>query len=110
MFIADYRDHVRFDESKMQKISLFESHRMFADLYCLLPGQEQRPHSHHDNDKLYVVLEGSGTFTVGIREERLGPGGCCVAIAGEPHGVRNDGERGLVLLVTMAPHPTFQAG
>lgn len=109
MFIENYREHVRFDAAKMQKITLFESHRMFADLYCLMPGQEQRAHSHHDNDKLYLVLEGEGTFLVGKREERLRQGGCCVAPAGEPHGVRNDSDGRLVLLVTMAPHPSIVA-
>ena len=108
MFVADYHPLVRFDPSSMVKVSLFESHRMFADLYCLLPGQEQRVHSHHDNDKLYFVLEGSGTFRSGERAERLAAGGVCVAPAGEPHGVRNDSEASLVLLVTMAPHPSLK--
>jgi mannose-6-phosphate isomerase-like protein (cupin superfamily) len=109
MFIDDYRDKVRFDEGKMQKITLFESHRMFADLYCLLPGQEQRAHTHQENDKVYVVLEGEGVFLVGTLEQRIGTGGCCIAPAGEPHGVRNDSDAGLVLLVTMAPHPSKHA-
>jgi len=109
MFIEDYRRLARFDEGKMQKITLFESHRMFADLYCLLPGQEQRAHSHHDNDKLYFVLEGEGTFLVGTSETKLGAGGCCVAPAGEPHGVRNDSDGQLVVLVTMAPHPSIHS-
>lgn len=109
MFINDFRDRVRLDPGKMTKVSLFESHRMFADLYCLLPGQEQRAHSHHDSDKLYVVLEGEGMFSVGESVERLSVGGCCVARAGEPHGVRNDSDGNLVVLVTMAPHPSKHA-
>ena len=106
MFIPDYRDRVHFDLEKMVKVNLFESHRLFADLYCLLPGQEQRAHSHHDNDKFYLLLEGSGSFTVGDRQERLSSGALCVAPAGVPHGVRNDSDGRLILFVTMAPHPT----
>lgn len=105
MFLPSFRDLVRFSDEKMVKVSLFESHRMFADLYCLLPGQEQRVHTHDDNDKLYFVLHGRGTLIVGGEERELGEGESCVAVAGEPHGVRNNSADRLVLLVAMAPHP-----
>jgi mannose-6-phosphate isomerase-like protein (cupin superfamily) len=108
MFSASYRNLVRFDPSGMVKVNLFESHRMFADLYCLMPGQEQRVHSHHDNDKLYFVLEGSGTIVVGSQSQRLSAGASAVARAGEPHGVRNESAENLVVLVAMAPHPTLK--
>ncbi|MCE7936064.1 MAG: cupin domain-containing protein, partial [Chlorobi bacterium CHB2] len=35
MFLPNYRELIRFSDEKMVKINLFESHRMFADLYCL---------------------------------------------------------------------------
>lgn len=94
-----------FSEEKMQKNSLFSSERLFYDLYCLLPGQAQKVHSHEGSDKIYYVVEGSGLFTVGETERKLGPGTAVIARAGEPHGVRNDSEANLSLLVTMAPPP-----
>jgi quercetin dioxygenase-like cupin family protein len=109
MFLPDYRSLVHFSDEKMQKVSLFESHRMFADLYCLQPGQQQKPHTHDDNDKIYFVLDGSSTFILGEEERTLAAGGCCVARAGEPHGVRNDSAENAVLLVFMAPHPKWGA-
>lgn len=78
---------------------------MFTDLYCLRPGQSQKIHSHADNDKVYVVLEGECTCILGDQERLLLPGELCVAPAGIPHGVRNDSEREVVLLVMMAPRP-----
>jgi len=36
----------RFDAAKMQKLNLFETPRFFCDVYCLLPGQGQKPHAH----------------------------------------------------------------
>ena len=44
----------------MKKVNLFESPRFFCDLYCLRPGQEQKVHSHADNDKIFkeFVLDG----------------------------------------------------
>ncbi len=95
----------RFDGAKMQKLGLFESPQMFCDIYCLEPGQEQRPHAHAGATKLYFVIEGRGRFTVDERVEELGPGGLAYALPGEPHGVTNASGERLVLLVSMAPNP-----
>src|SRR2546426_9674465 len=54
-----------FNEQKMQKVNVFETERMFCDLYCFEPGQEQKTHTHAGADKIYYVLEGRGTFHIG---------------------------------------------
>ena len=54
-----------FNEQKMQKVNLFETDRMFCDIYCFEPGQEQKTHTHAGADKIYYVLEGKGTFHIG---------------------------------------------
>lgn len=95
----------RFSEEKMQKVPLFESGKMFYDLYCLLPGQFQKVHTHANEDKVYVVLEGEGTFEIGGEQRTLSAGSAVIARAGESHGVKNDTNKNLVLLVTMAPRP-----
>ena len=94
-----------FDGARMRKNSLFETARFFCDLYCLEPGQSQSPHAHLGSDKVYVVLEGEGTFQVGAEEESLEVGQAVLAPAGEVHGVVNEGPERLVCLVFMAPHP-----
>ena len=98
-------DSIKFSEEKLQKNSLFDSEHLFYDTYCLLPGQAQKVHAHDSSDKVYYVLEGTGRFTVGEEEEDLGEGFAVIARAGEPHGVRNETEENLILLVTMAPPP-----
>jgi mannose-6-phosphate isomerase-like protein (cupin superfamily) len=95
-----------FSEEKMKKNSLFESPHLFYDAYCLLPGQGQKVHAHEGSDKVYYVLRGTGRFTIGDEEEDLGEGHAVIARAGVPHGVRNETEEHLVLLVTMAPKPS----
>lgn len=105
MEIKRVADEVSFSEEKMRKNPLFESPRLFYDVYCLLPGQAQKVHAHEGSDKVYYVLEGTGRFTVGEEERDLGPGHAVIARAGEPHGVRNEAGENLVLLVTMAPAP-----
>ena len=95
----------RFSAGKMQKLNLFETGEMFCDIYCLLPGQAQPVHAHADATKFYYVIEGEGRFTVGERRVTLGPGGVAWSEPGEPHGVANEGDGELVLLVAMAPNP-----
>ena len=99
-------DAASFSEEKMKKNALFDSERLFYDLYCLLPGQSQKVHAHEGSDKVYYVLRGTGRFTVGDEERDLGNGHAVIARAGEQHGVRNETGEDLVLLVTMAPKPS----
>lgn len=105
MEITNVTDTIQFSESKMKKNSLFDSPHLFYDTYCLLSDQAQKVHAHEGSDKVYYVLEGTGRFTVGEEEKDLTRGQAVIARSGEPHGVRNDSEENLVLLVTMAPPP-----
>ena len=105
MEIRRVRDRISFSPEKMRKVALFDSPRLFYDLYCLLPGQEQRVHAHEGSDKVYYVVEGTARFTVGEEERDLSTGEAVIARAGVPHGVRNASEENAVLLVTMAPPP-----
>jgi mannose-6-phosphate isomerase-like protein (cupin superfamily) len=97
---------IAFSEEKIKKNSLFDSPHLFYDVYCLLPGQQQKVHTHENSDKVYYVLEGAGRFTVGDEERDLPRGHAVITPAGVPHGVRNAVGEPLVLLVTMAPKPS----
>jgi mannose-6-phosphate isomerase-like protein (cupin superfamily) len=99
-------EEISFSEEKMKKNSLFDSPHLFYDTYCLLPAQAQKIHAHEGSDKVYYVLRGTGRFTVGDEEEDLDEGHAVIARAGVPHGVRNETDENLVLLVTMAPKPS----
>jgi mannose-6-phosphate isomerase-like protein (cupin superfamily) len=66
--------------------------------------RRQKVHAHQDADKIYVVLEGSGTFRIGSEEQELGPETVVLAPSGVEHGVENTGEVRLTLLVFMAPN------
>jgi quercetin dioxygenase-like cupin family protein len=105
MDIAAVEALKRFSAEKMQKVNLFETPRMFCDIYCLEPGQSQKPHAHAGADKVYFVLEGEGEFNVGSEERRLGPGHAVLAPADIDHGVRNASQARLTVLVFMAPNP-----
>ncbi|HEX2172450.1 MAG TPA: cupin domain-containing protein [Dehalococcoidia bacterium] len=95
----------KFSPEKMTKVGLFETDRMFCDIYCFEPGQTQKAHAHEGSDKVYLVLEGSGEFSVGGETATLGPGEAVLAPSGADHGVTNTGSGRLVLYVFMAPKP-----
>ena len=89
----------------MKKNNIFQTPRFFCDVYCFEPGQEQKGHIHGEQDKVYLVLEGQGTFQVGAEKQILGPGEGTMAPAGEEHGVKNDSGQRLKVLVFVAPNP-----
>lgn len=99
-----------FSDEEFQKVNLYETDELFVDIYCFRPGQEQAPHSHAESEKIYFVLEGTGTFLVGEEERTLDPGTIVHAPKGSPHGVRNESNQVLRVLVMMAPLPTSGGG
>ncbi len=56
---ADVHAQARFAAEKMKKNNLFTTDRLFCDVYCFEPGQEQQAHSHAGSDKVYYVLSGT---------------------------------------------------
>jgi quercetin dioxygenase-like cupin family protein len=95
----------RFDAAKMQKINLFETERFFCDVYCLEPGQAQKPHKHDGADKLYAVLEGEVRARVGEESVVIRGGEVVLAPAGIDHGLENASSGRAAVLVFMAPRP-----
>jgi quercetin dioxygenase-like cupin family protein len=94
-----------FDPAKMQKINLFETPRFFCDVYCLEPGQAQKPHKHDGADKMYAVLEGEVRARVGEESVSLRAGEAVLAPAGSDHGLDNPSLGRAAVLVIMAPRP-----
>ena len=106
MKVVSLADFQEFSSEKLKKHNLFQTSRFFCDVYCFEPGQEQKGHVHANQDKVYMVLDGQGTFRVGDQEQVLGPGQGTLASAGEEHGVANHSSARLRVLVFMAPNPS----
>jgi quercetin dioxygenase-like cupin family protein len=106
MNIVNIQDHQHFSSEKMKKNNMFQTPRFFCDIYCFEPGQEQKGHIHGDQDKVYLVLEGQGTFQVGSEKQVLRSGQGTLAPAGEEHGVKNHTDQRLKVLVFVAPNPS----
>jgi quercetin dioxygenase-like cupin family protein len=102
-YFLDWQEHTGSQPEKFYKSTLWQSEHVMAGLNCLEPGQTQNIHAHQGADKFYFVLEGSGKFTVGDEEREADTGALVVAPAGIPHGVSNNGNGRLSLLVAIAP-------
>lgn len=94
-----------FSDEKMHKVNLYESPHLFCDVYCLKPGQAQKPHTHAQNDKIYHALKGTCHVQIGDKVEALSPGRVAIAPAGVLHGIENRSDADATLLVIMAPNP-----
>jgi|SRR4051812_26245943 quercetin dioxygenase-like cupin family protein len=104
MNVVNISDYQLFSREKMKKNSMFQTPRFFCDIYCFEPGQEQKGHIHGQQDKVYLVLEGQGTFQVGSEKQMLSAGQGTLAPAGEEHGVKNHTGQRLKVLVFVAPN------
>ena len=105
MNVVTLTDLQQFNSEKMKKNNIFQTERFFCDIYCFEPGQDQKGHVHRDQDKVYIVLEGQGTFQVGAEQQVLVAGQGTMASAGEEHGVKNHTSGRLKVLVFVAPNP-----
>lgn len=105
MIIRGAAGRAEFSDVKMGKVSLASGQHLYGGLNCFLPGQEHKAHVHADQDKMYVVLDGSGVATVGDVIEPVGEGDVIFAPAGVPHGMKNDSGAPLVVLTVFAPPP-----
>lgn len=94
-----------FQAERMAKVAVATTTRAQVDLYGLEPGQRQAVHTHEGQDKVYVVLQGRGRFTLGAEEHALETGEALVAAAGVPHGLVNDSGARLLVLVFVTPPP-----
>src|SRR5262249_16350668 len=99
------KDHAKLQPDKMAKIALATTPRAQLDLYCVAPGQDQKPHTHGDQDKFYVVLEGRGRFRLGAAEHILEVGDALVAPAALEHGLVNAAPAPSPSLVVVPPPP-----
>lgn len=108
MNVRQIPELVRYAEDKLQKLTVFQTERLFLDVYCLRSGQAQKVHAHPGSDKIYFVLDGRCRFTVGDESAEHGSGAAVLAPAGIAHGVENTSGADARLLVVMSPPPAHR--
>ncbi|MFN7932303.1 MAG: cupin domain-containing protein [Bryobacteraceae bacterium] len=105
MIIHDPASRAQFAAEKMGKVTLGAGTHLYAGLNCFEPGQEHHAHVHADQDKLYVVLAGTGEATVGDETASVQTGDVILAPAGVLHSMRNPGPARLTVMIVFAPPP-----
>jgi mannose-6-phosphate isomerase-like protein (cupin superfamily) len=69
----------------------------------LQPGCSIGRHQHIDNEELYVILSGEGTFTDDDgATTRVSPGDMTLTLKGQSHGIENTGHAPLEFLAAIA--------
>ena len=105
MFVKRVSSFAQFAPDKMGKSTVAQGEFLFAGLNSFEPGQEHAPHAHAGQDKLYVVLEGSGKIQVGEQTQQLSAGDAAFAPSGIVHSIRNPGPERLVVMAVLGPSP-----
>jgi quercetin dioxygenase-like cupin family protein len=106
MFLKKISRLAKFAPDKMGKTTIAQGDFLFAGLNSFEPGQEHAAHAHAGQDKLYVVLEGSGEVSVGDQTERVEAGDAAFAPSGAIHSIRNTGSARLVVMAVLGPPPS----
>jgi mannose-6-phosphate isomerase-like protein (cupin superfamily) len=88
---------------KHGKASLFENEAMLVGLNCYAPGQETKKHAHKEQNRFYMVLEGSGEISLDDETRSLTKDEIFFVPNGHSHRVRNTGTGNFLLLVCIAP-------
>lgn len=94
-FIFDYRKDLA---------NLLVSPHIRARFLRIEPGDIHGMHSHDLGHEVFFILEGRLTFYIDGEEQTLGPGQLCVALAGQIHQVRNNGDEPVYMYLSVTPH------
>lgn len=84
---------------------LLAGHRLrFLHDNVLPPGVSIGIHAHRDDEEYYVIIAGRGTMTLDGVAHPVGPGDVTGVFPGGSHGLVNDGDEDLRVLVFSVAH------
>ena len=100
----DLKSLVKYQTEKMAKVDVVSSKHLICGLNCFEPGQVQKAHAHKGAEKLYMVLEGTGEFSVGAEKRVLKTGDLLHVPEDVDHGVVNTGSGRLAVMIVITPN------
>ncbi|WP_346837899.1 cupin domain-containing protein [Microbulbifer sp. SAOS-129_SWC] len=74
----------------------------FALRVIMPPGSSMGLHEHGEDEEMYILLDGEGLMTTDGREQRVGRGDMVLNRPGGTHGLQNDSDRPIELLILQA--------
>jgi mannose-6-phosphate isomerase-like protein (cupin superfamily) len=100
---------VHFSPDGVNRETVFETGRLWAQVLCFDRNQTIGPMSDQDSDAMFTIVAGEGVFQVDGKRKRLEQWGSIVVEAGEQVVITNASTEPLVLLVVAAPPPAAHA-
>ena len=97
---------VHFSAEAIQRETVFETPRLWAEVLCFDRNQTLGPITDDGSDAVFTIIAGEGVFIVDGRRKRLEQWGAVLVPAGAQVTVTNASAEPLVVLLTAAPPPS----
>lgn len=110
MELRNLNDLIEFDATNKVRKRVFMSDKIEMELVCYAPGTSTVEHHHVGQDEIFMILEGSGTITVGGEPVRVGQGSLLFAPADIAHGIQPDSDTRMVMVFVKAPGRSSRPG
>ena len=78
---------------------VFESNLVHLHETIVQPHSTIGYHLHEGNEEIYYIMEGEGIMTVDGEEKTVAPGDAIITHSGSKHGLVNNTDKGLKILV-----------
>ena len=108
--IRNLKDLIEFQPGGKVRKRVFITDKIEMELVCYEPGTSTVEHHHVGQDEIFMILEGSGTITVGGEPVRVGPGSLVFAPADIKHGIQPDTDGRMVMVFVKAPGRASRPG
>lgn len=108
--VRNLKDLVEFQPGGKVRKRVFITDKIEMELVCYEPGTSTVEHHHVGQDEIFMIMEGTGTITVGGEPVRVGPGSLVFAPADIKHGIQPDPEGRMVMVFVKAPGRAARPG
>ncbi len=108
--IRNLKDLIEFQPGGKVRKRVFITDKIEMELVCYEPGTSTVEHHHVGQDEIFIILEGTGSITIGGEPVRVGPGSLVFAPADIKHGIEPDRDGRMVMVFVKAPGRSARPG
>ena len=108
--VRTLKDLVEFHPGGKVRKRIFIADKIEMELVCYEPGTNTVEHHHAGQDEIFIIMDGTGTITVGNEAVRVGPGSLVYAPADIKHGIEPDRDGRMVMVFVKAPGRSARPG
>lgn len=108
--VRNLKDLIEFQPGGKVRKRVFITDKIEMELVCYEPGTSTIEHHHVGQDEIFIIMEGTGTITIGGDPVRVGPGSLVYAPADIKHGIEPDAGGRMVMVFVKAPGRSARPG